>query len=265
MILPLQQHPYYTKALQRIGAQVSQIAIRDAAPVQVIQRFGMRFVARGPVWQGAPNSEALRRTNLRLINSEGYDTHALRKAGFRQIMTPATVAELVLSEQQDVMIAQMHGKWRNIWRRSQTSPINIKCNRFDAGRHKWLLDTDLAQQRAKGFRALPHSIIKAYADIAPNDVTVWTASRGNTPIAAMLFLRHGACATYHLGWSGPRGRTSGAHHRLLIAAGMGFAQQSVRQLDLGTIDTHNAPGLARFKLGCGARPRTLGGSWLKIF
>lgn len=265
MILPLQQHPHYAKALHRIGAQVSTVAIDGAAPVQVITRFGLRFVARGPIWQAAPVVDALRAANLRLINSNGGDSHTLRKAGFRQIMTPATVAELALSVDQDVMLAQMHGKWRNIWRRAQKQPINIKSCRFEVGQHQWLTGADLAQQRTKKFRALPHSIIQTYSDIAPNDVTVWTATRENTPIAAMLFLRHGDCATYHLGWTDPRGRAAGAHHRLLIAAGLGFAQQSVKRLDLGTLDTHNTPGLARFKLGCGAAPRVLGGSWLKIF
>ncbi len=265
MILPLQQHPHYRQALRRIGATVTTADIPGAAPVQVIQRFGIGFAPRGPIWIAPPDACALRTAQLRLINSNGGDAQALRKARYRQIMTPATVAELALSTDLDIMTAQMHGKWRNIWRRSQTEPINIKHTRFDAASHQWLLDSDLAQQRQKGFRALPHSIIKAYADIAPEDVTVWTAARGNTPIAAMLFLRHGACATYHLGWANALGRQARAHHRLLIAAAMSLARGGVRQLDLGTIDTHSAPGLARFKLGCGATPRQLGGSWLKIF
>jgi hypothetical protein len=35
-------------------------------------------------------------------------------------------------------------------------------------------------------------------------------------------------------------------------------------LDLGTVDTENAPGLARFKIGSGAQIRSLGGTWLRI-
>jgi hypothetical protein len=36
----------------------------------------------------------------------------------------------------------------------------------------------------------------------------------------------------------------------------------VRKVDLGTIDTDRSPGLARFKLGTGAIPRTLAGTYL---
>jgi hypothetical protein len=37
--------------------------------------------------------------------------------------------------------------------------------------------------------------------------------------------------------------------------------QGVARLDLGTIDTRRAPGIARFKLGAGARVEVLAGSW----
>jgi hypothetical protein len=41
-----------------------------------------------------------------------------------------------------------------------------------------------------------------------------------------------------------------------------FAGLGVRMLDLGLIDTERAAGLARFKLGAGARPLALGATSL---
>ena len=41
-----------------------------------------------------------------------------------------------------------------------------------------------------------------------------------------------------------------------------LACAGVEMLDLGMIDTVNAPGLARFKLGSGAVAQSLGGTWL---
>jgi hypothetical protein len=35
-------------------------------------------------------------------------------------------------------------------------------------------------------------------------------------------------------------------------------------LDLGSVDTVSAPGLARFKLGAGAQVKSLGGTWLHL-
>jgi hypothetical protein len=41
-----------------------------------------------------------------------------------------------------------------------------------------------------------------------------------------------------------------------------LARRGITRLDLGTLDTEAAPGLARFKLGSGAAARALGGTWL---
>ncbi|SFR37799.1 Acetyltransferase (GNAT) domain-containing protein [Yoonia tamlensis] len=265
MILPLQQHPQFADALMGLGTWVDTVTLPDAAPVQVITRFGVRFVSRGPVWTGEPDPHALRGAHLRLINSNGGDAQALYDAGYRQLMTPATVAELPVFAQQSDMVTQMRSKWRNSWRRAQDSALAISAAPFHAAKHQWLLDADIAQQRQKRFRALPHAILRAYAHTAPKDVMVWTAMQRKSVVAGMIFLRHGAGATYHLGWANTAGRQCKAHHRLLIAAGCALAETGVRQIDLGTIDTHNQQGLARFKLGAGARARQLGGSWLRLF
>ncbi|WP_106744412.1 GNAT family N-acetyltransferase [Yoonia maritima] len=263
MYLPLQQHPKFSAALNRIGVSTAVINLPSAAPVQVIRRFGLNFAARGPIWHSSFRDVGeLRRSRLRLVNSNGGDAKTLRAAGFRQLMTPAHVAELALNRDLERYMAP---KWRNIWRRAQHSPLTIYKEPFNDAKHQWLLDADLAQQKQKRFRALPHGIIHAYSAIAPKEVTVWIAKSQGDIVAGMLFLRHGICATYHLGWSNDAGRKHAAHHRMLIAAAHGFADTGVVQLDLGTVDTHGAPGLARFKIGTGANIRTLGGSWLRMF
>ena len=261
--LPLQQHPKFSAALNRIGVSTAVIDLPDAAPVQVIRRFGLNFAARGPIWQSSfHDAGELKRSKLRLVNSNGGDAKSLRAAGFKQLMTPAHVAELALDRDLE---RHMAPKWRNIWRRAQHSPLKIYNEPFDSAKHQWLLKADLAQQKQKRFRALPHAIIHGYSAIAPYNVSVWTAKSQGDTVAGMFFIRHGKCATYHLGWSNDVGRKHAAHHRMLIAAAQDFANTGVVQLDLGTVDTHSAPGLARFKIGTGANIRPLGGSWLRMF
>ena len=80
----------------------------------------------------------------------------------------------------------------------------------------------------------------------------------------MLFLLHATVATHYLGWTSDRGRQLGAQHRMIITAADTFAGRGLNRLDLGTIDTENAPGLARFKIGTGATVRSLGGTWLRL-
>ena len=260
-LLPLQQHPNFARALRRIGAPVHVIDVAGAHPVHVIRRFGVNYAARGPVWREEPNAQTLRAARLRLINSNGADTHALYAAGFRQVMTPATVAELPIFPDHCQMITRMQAKWRNIWRRAQDTPLVFSHRPFHAEKHAWLLHADLAQQKRKSFRALPHGIIHGYP---AQDTRIWQAHLDGEPAAGMLFLRHGNIATYHLGYAGMTGRKYGAHHAMLMQAAHWFAQQDVTQIDLGLLDTENTPGLARFKIGSGAVAHKLGGTWLRL-
>jgi hypothetical protein len=258
-VLPLPQHPSYASALRGLGLRVAQ-ADTVLGPVQVIQRFGLRHVLRGPVWQGTPDqrAKALRDSRLHLINAE-YADPALRLAGFRQTHRAASVAELALDRP---MLPSTMPKWRATCLRHQGA-LRLAAQDFCARRHDWLLQRDLAQQRAKGFRALPHALIAAYAAAAPGAARVYLASHKAETVAAMVFLRHGAAVTYHLGWSGDAGRALGAHHQLLALAAADFAQDGCIRLDLGLVDTHHAKGLARFKIGTGADIRPLGGTWLR--
>ena len=262
MELPLQQSSAFGTALTLMGRHVKRVPMPGAAPVLAIRRFGVSFAPRGPVWD-TPCPQTLRRAALRLINAES-PSPVYRQAGYRQIMTGAYVAEIDLRGAAQDRLARAKGKWRNAWRKSQGTKLQVKQTRFDPALHDWLLREDEAQQRAKRFRTLPHDLIRAYAVAAPGDVVVFTAVMKHDVVAAMLFLRHGPVATYHLGWAGPGGRKTNAHYALLVAACDHFAAARATRLDLGTVDTDNAPGLARFKIGSGARIRPLGGTWLRM-
>lgn len=261
MELPLQQHPAFGAALATLGTQVGCIDIDGAVPTQTITRFGLVFATRGPIWD-REDPEALRRSALRIVNAE-HVSDVYRRAGFRQLMTPSHVAELRVGDAD--WLARAHGKWRNAWRKSQKSGLKLDRAAFDPALHAWLLVAEQRQQRRKKYRALPHALIAAYAAIRPRDAFVFSARIKRDTVAVMLFLRHGTVATYHLGWSNAQGRATNAHYALLHAAAEHFgAQEGVVRLDLGTVDTENAPGLARFKIGTGAQVRPLGGTWLRI-
>ncbi|WP_245882542.1 GNAT family N-acetyltransferase [Yoonia sediminilitoris] len=265
--MPLQQHPNFGAALRLMGRDVRSVDLPGAAPVQIIRRFGMTFAPRGPIWTDetgtGARANALRALPLRLINSERSDP-ALHDAGFRQTMTAAHVAELPLTGKPDDRIARMRGKWRNSWRKASGQGLRFERTIYDTGLHQWLLDADTAQQKAKGYKALSHAVVLAYAVECPRDVIIFTARKKHDDVAAMLFLRHGMFATYHIGWTSPKGRKCSAHHALLIHAAESFGSDGLARLDLGTVDTEHAPGLARFKIGCGADVRPLGGTWLKL-
>lgn len=261
LALPLQQHPHFADALTRMGRQVEFLEAPGATPVLAVRQFGQLMTSRSPIWR---DSAELRRTGLRLINADAPCDDTLRAAGFRRLMTNAHVAELDLTGTSAQRQCAMKPKWRNAWRKSQGKRFTCAMAPFSPYDHQWLLSEDRAQQRSKQFRGLPHTLVLAYAASHPAQVQVLTARESGAAIAAMLFLLHAPVVTYHIGWTTARGRDLCAHHHMIMYAANCFASQGHYRLDLGTVDTDTAPGLARFKIGTGARVRPLGGSWLRL-
>lgn len=260
--LPLQQHQRFATALSALGAVTRSVALPQGGALQIMQRCGMRFASRGPVFDHGTTTDqrasVLRQARLHLLNADMPDP-ALWRAGFRQTHTGASVAELALDAD---MLARVHPKWRATWRKA--GDLTLAKAPFCPRAHGWLLRAEQAQQRSARYRALPHALIGAYAATGRDAAVVYAATAGGTTIAAMLFLRHAPVLTYHLGWTSDAGRHCGAHHKILIAAAHDHAAKGYRRFDLGLVDTCNSPGLARFKIGTGAVLRQLGGTWIKV-
>ncbi|WWR45122.1 GNAT family N-acetyltransferase [Roseovarius sp. S88] len=280
----MQQHPYYGDALRALGADVTCLSARKhgvrVAHLQLVKRqFGpvqLRWVPRGPVW--APGASGRDRHHVvDLLHKDAgvaagsivsLETPAelplFAAAGYRALWTCQYVAELCLCDAPEASLAAQLVKWRNRLRHAERSDIEVAHRRFQPGRDNWLLQAETMQRRARRYRALPPAFTKAWARLHPNATRLFLAHRQGRIIAAMLFLRHPPTASYHIGWSDTEGRKYSAHNLLLWRAANWLAVQGCQRLDLGTVDSENAPGLARFKLGSGAALRPLGPTMLRL-
>lgn len=269
----LVQHPRFARALRACGGRADVLQVRDGgsrvAQVLLVRRGPMVMALRGPVWCGRPGADArvaalraLRRHGLRLIEAE-TDDPVLRQAGFGRLTTPATLAVLDLRTTPAAQMAAMHGKWRNRLMQARRANVRVKQTVHGGDPAHWLIAAEAAQRRGR-YHAMPLRLACAYGAENPGAVQIFTAMQDKAPVAAMLFARHGTRATYHIGWSGAAGRAVSAHHAALMAAAEALAQAGVTEIELGPLDTVNSPGLARFKLGSGARVQRLGGSWIAL-
>lgn len=255
------------QTLQLPGRGSAQILTRRLRPF----RKTLKQVVRGPYWQTPPSPalqhEALvllRDAGVRVIEVEDIQPDVLKAAGYRQIMTPSSVGSLTLGHGPDVRRNLMSIKWRNALRKAQASDLRLEIRPYNHGVDKWILDEDRKQQARKGYRGLPPEVTQAFAIMNQDQATIVTAAKHAVPIAAMVFLRHGTAATYHIGWSSAEGRAHNAHNLCLASAADHFEAQGTHVIDLGCIDTDAAPGLARFKIGAGAQVKQLGGKWLHL-
>lgn len=276
----MQQHPAYAAASVALGRQARWMRLgsaqepRGSALVLCRSWPGLGravLLSRGPVW--APDlPDPARHAALRSLIAALRRDHAavivtpdpvggadpLADSDLLPFVTPITLATLDLSGDARARRARLRAKWRNALARAEAAPLRVIATTMPLDPDHWMLRAEAAQARARRYRRLPPDFAIAWAATRPADTLLLEAHGASGPVAGMLFLRHGCASTYHIGWTGAAGRMAGAHNLLMWAGIERLAADGVTRLDLDGIDTDTAPGIARFKLGTGARAVTLG-------
>ncbi len=196
------------------------------------------------------------------LAQDNASTALMRGLGMRRTVTGYSTAWLDLSIGVDALRAGLHQKWRNQLVRAERERLRVRDSHGGAALG-WLVERHDEHRRRRGFSGPTGTFAAALALLAtkPQDVLILVAERGSDPVAGVLFLRHGDAATYYLAWTSSDGRDAHAHNRLLWEGIERLADSGVRWLDLGGIDA-SMLGVSRFKLGLGAPPETLTGTWL---
>lgn len=180
----------------------------------------------------------------------------------KRTVTGYSTAWIDLTVGADRLRAGLHQKWRNQLLAAEGEKLRVR-DAHSGQAMSWLLERYEADRKRRRFRATTGAFAAALAICAPRprDVLLLLAERGSEPIAGVLFLRHGFSATYQIAYTSEAGRAANAN-RLLVWEGMRrLAADGVRWLDMGGIDASMA-GVSRFKLGTGAAPVTLVGTWM---
>lgn len=257
--LPLQQSPLYAGALEFLGARVQRFDL-GCGQALAVERGRLRLVLRGPVWPGEVGGEERRRALRRLARWPGLTvvTPEEEVSGFGLIplITPMHHAVWALGPD---LRAGMARNWRGHLVQAERSGLRVR--RGDAGTLERLIREEGVQRQARRYRALPAGFLGALPEGA---LRIWEWRQAGAMQAAMVFVRHGASASYYMAWGSGVARERSVHHLMLTRAAEGLATEGVRWLDLGSLDSDRAPGLARFKLGTGAALRRLGATMLVL-
>lgn len=249
--LPLQQSAAYGDAAAACGARVRWLEGAEG-PVLAVERGRLRLISR----VGGLSRPALRRLarwpGLTIITPEAE----LRGFGLIPLVTPFHHAVWDLA---GALRAGLAGKWRNRLVAAETAGVRVR--RGDRGTLERLIRAEAQQRQARHYRALPEGFTRA---LPADALRLWDWHQAGETAAAMCFVVQGATATYHLGWGSEAARAAGVHGVMLMQAAKAMRADGVRWLDLGSVDTEAAPGLARFKLGTGAELRRLGATCLVL-
>ena len=260
----LQQHPVFAAALGYLGIEQRCLGWadpgNDGAVLVMRRRFGpfrLDVASRAHLPQMAAQDLAHWRTGGIGAFAITPETNT-QITGSLPVATPAHVAEWDLTQAPNARRAALSGAFRTALRKAESGAIKTRA--FVPSRDSLLttLACDAAQQRRKGFRALPAHLVLACHTVKPAALLLFQAYQKHNVLAEVLVIMHPPAATYHLGWTSPEGRNAQAMNLLLWQAANMLADRGVERFDLGLVATDRSPGLARFKLSTGARVRPLG-------
>ena len=273
---PLPQTKLYHDVLQVMGREVWQISLTYGKAQCIVRHAGplgvVALLPKGPIWASSVTG-AQRRQDIHglwpqlkqmgvqclITNAASFeDAQIFKQIGHIPIISGQCEARINLLLSPLRRRQQMQGKWRNRLARAEGEGLRLAHRPFDYVRDQWLLEAELKQRKLRHYRSHPIAFSSVAAALDQDHTRLFLAFHKKTLIAAMLFLRHGASATYFLGHSNDKGRSMSAHNLLLWEASNWLASHGHRRLDLGIIDTETGAGLARFKLGSGAQAVPLG-------
>lgn len=254
--LPFSQSLPYAVAAAVCGARMFTADLGPGT-AQVVQRGRVRLILRGPLWQGGTADEqraALRRfarwPGVTVVTPEA----PLQGFGLIPLVTPMHHAVWDLSGDLRAGLAR---NWRGPLAVAERAGVQAARG----GVLEALIVAEAAQRAQRRYQALPPAFTRALPDAA---LRLWHWHAAGRMQAAMAFVVHGSTASYHLAWASAAARDSGAHRVMLMQAAEALRAEGVRWLDLGSVNTEDALGLARFKLGTGASLRRLGATLLVL-
>ena len=260
----------------------------DGGPVALAQVFSRRIgpivtvaqLLRGPVLLRRDAVERDLATSLSLLHAalkqesrtlffwtpDSFESDAVaaatRTVRMRPVVTGHSSAYVDLTRTSDDLRRALHVKWRNALTQAEAGPLRLEAK---GGRRAaaWLLERYGSLRRSRRFGGPSAEMLGAVIDGIPKHETVLLrAFADGEAVGGALFLQHGRNASYVIGWTDPAARALNAGTLLLWKGILALKERGIASLDLGGIDTRNATGIARFKLGIGGEPYTLPGTFL---
>ncbi len=192
--------------------------------------------------------------HLLLIMPEGSDDNAEKAARLRRVVSSYHTALIDLYQDEETLRAAMSQKWRNRLRAAEKQ--NIRSQQLAGVQTSmsgcWLMSANSAN--AIAIWPCQTDFVSVFQKNAgKHSLLMLQAEHEKERIGGLMFLRHSANATYHIGWTSDAGKSLNVNNLLLWEAMRRSKEDGVHTLDLGGIDTNYTPGLAHFKLGAGAQ------------
>lgn len=179
----------------------------------------------------------------------------------RQAGDPYKTLWLDLTQDEGDLKAAMHKNWRNALHKAERETKDGKVTFTDTPPSDYpdllrLYDQD---RKARIYQGPDARFVATLSRItaASNNFLMGRLNGSQGVQAFIVIYKHGAVATYQIGWTSALGREKNAHNLLLWRAALILKEQGIVSFDLGGIHDKE-PGIFKFKKNMGARLGELG-------
>ena len=152
--------------------------------------------------------------------------------------------------------------WRGTLNKAEKQDFQIEWDETGA-QFPWLIQNYAVDKAAKGYDGPSVKLVKTLTKYHSQreELLIGRAILKGEAVAGVLILKHGAAATYQIGFSSDAGRKHGAHHILLWNALSHLKYKGIKDFDLGGINEDTAKGVKQFKTGMGGQTVKLAGMY----
>jgi hypothetical protein len=198
------------------------------------------------------------------LELSGSSLLLMEAAGFRQFSRARWRSMWVdLEPDLESIRKRLSGKWRNMLSFAERSGMQAEVGCGEE-HFAWMLERYEQLMDEKGFQGPPVGFLKALWEQSMNEksLMIIRARHEDEIVAGICVARHGASATYLLGWNGAAGRAMKANQFLLWNAVTQLKALGMSWFDLGGLDEEGTPGISAFKAGMnGTRYESAGEYW----
>jgi len=185
--------------------------------------------------------------------------------------TPYASGVISLQAEEELLMGQLNGKWRNCLRKGLKLGVKITKKSGNGNELKILLNRYNKLQNDRGFTGLSDNLITALADQKGLnwEFTLYIANDVSLPnieecIGMLVSVRHGNTATYLIGSTDQLGRKLQANYVLLWNAILHSKEIGCKWFDIGGLNSTTPKGIAHFKKGLNSKVYGLIGEWRKF-
>ena len=158
--------------------------------------------------------------------------------------------------------SQLKSNWRGALNKAESYSLDVSWD-YEGKFYPWMREVYRRDKTIKGYSGVSPKLLDNMALFStPQDpMVIGKMSVEGRDIATVMFICHGQCATYQIGWSSEEGRKCNAHQLLLWQARFMLRSHGITQLDLGGMNDDTAKTIKKFKQGTGAQDFILVGHY----